>query len=217
MGLALQLARRFGPRGTQSQDDVNQVACLALMNAVERFDPTMGVRFSSYATTAIVGELKRNLRDHTWSVRPSRSAHDLYLATEAALDELTHELRRRPTVPELASRLGVSVDDVVHAQEVAGGRSATSIDRRLPGARHSLVEAIGGDDSNMRRVEQRATLRSLLNVLSDHERAVVRMRFHDGMSQAAIAKATGSSQMHVSRVLRRALEKMREASGAAAA
>ena len=215
LALAMQLARRFGPRGTQSQDDVNQVACLALMKAVEGFDPTRGIRFSSYATTAILGELKRNLRDHTWSVRPSRSAHDIYLATESALEDLTHELRRRPTVPEVAARLGVSVDRVLEAREVAGVRSASSLDRPPPSGRVSLMEAIGDDDGNLRRVEQRATVRSLLSVLPDDELTIVRLRFHNGMSQAAIAKALGSSQMHVSRVLRRALDRMREALDAA--
>ena len=213
MGLAMQLARRFGPRGGQSQDEVNQVACLALVKAVEGFDPTRGLRFSSYATAAILGELKRNLRDHSWSVRPSRSAHDLYLAMESALDELTHELRRRPTLSELASRLGVSVDDILHAQEVGGGRVAASLDRPPLGGREALVDSIGGDDVELRRVEQRATLRTLLGVLSEHERDVVRLRFQNGMSQAAIAESIGASQMHVSRVLRRALGQLRAAVG----
>jgi RNA polymerase sigma-B factor len=211
MGLAMRLAKRFGPRGTQTQDDVNQVACLALVKAVEGFDPTRGIRFSSYATTAILGELKRNLRDHTWSVRPSRSAHDIYLATECALEDLTHELSRRPTVPELAARLGVSTDRVLEAQEVAGGRSASSLDRPLPGGGVPLSEVIGDDDSDLRHVEQRATLRSLLGVLPDDERAIIRLRFHEGLSQTAIAKRLGTSQMHVSRALRRALERMRQA------
>ena len=211
MGLAMQLAKRFGPRGMQTQDDVNQVTCLSLVKAVEGFDPTRGIRFSSYATAAIIGELKRNLRDHTWSVRPSRSAHDLYLAMESALDDLTHELRRRPTVSELASRLGVSVDQVIHAQEVAGGRVAASLDRPPPGGREPLVDEIGVDDRDLRRVEQRATLRGLLGLLSEDERTIVRLRFQEGMSQAAIASEIGSSQMHVSRVLRRALDRLRNA------
>src|SRR5947209_13442111 len=217
MALALHLAKRFGPRGTQTQEDVNQVACLGLVKAVEGFDPDRGVRFSTYATSAILGELKRNLRDHTWSVRPSRGAHDLYLAMESALDDLTHELRRRPTVPELAARLGVSVDDVLHAQEVAGGRVASSLDRPPPGRTEPLAEALGGTDSNLGLVEQRATLRALLGVLPEHERRVVLLRFQDGMSQAAIARDLGTSQMHISRVLRRAMARMRAASDATAA
>lgn len=211
MPLALQLAKRFGPRGTQTQDDVNQVACLALVKAVERFEPSRGNRFSTYATTAILGELKRNLRDHTWSVRPPRGAHDLYLAMESTLDELTHELRRRPTLDELALRLGVTAEDVVHAQEVAGGRTASSLDRAPMGASEPLGDLIGSDDRAFGRVEESATLAALLANLDGHERSVVRLRFEGGMSQAAIAAKLGSSQMHVSRVLRRALEKMRHA------
>ncbi len=211
MALAMKLAKRFGPRGTQSQDDVNQVASLALIKAVEGFDPTRGIRFSTYATAVILGELKRNLRDHTWSVRPSRSAHDLYLAMESTLDDLTNELRRRPTLPEVAARLGVGVEDVVHAQEVAGGRNASSLDRPPVGSREALVDVLGDDDANLRLVEQRATLRALLSVLGDHERTVVGLRFQKGLSQAAIARELGTSQMHISRVLRRAMEKMRVA------
>jgi len=211
LALAMHLAKRFGARGNQTQDDVNQVACLALVKAVDGFDPTRGIKFSSYATAAILGELKRNLRDHSLSVRPSRSAHDLYLAMESTLDELTHELHRRPTLVELASRLGVSVEKVIQAQEVAGGRTASSLDRPVPGGREAVSEMVGGDDRNLRRVEQRMTVDSLLTVLPDHERTVVRLRFQEGMSQAAIAKVVGSSQMHVSRVLRRALDRLREA------
>ena len=211
MPLALQLAKRFGPRGAQSQDDVNQVACLALVKAVDRFDPARGIRFSTYATAAILGELKRNLRDHTWSVRPPRSAHDLWLAMESALDELTNELRRRPTLAELAERLSVSVDEVVQAQEVAGGRVASSLDRPLVTGRESLGDTIGEDDSDLGLVEERATLCSLFADLSEYERSVVHRRFFDRMSQARIAQELGVSQMQVSRALRRALEKMRDA------
>lgn len=210
MALALQLAKRFGPRGTQSQDDVNQVACVALIKAVDGFDPTRGIRFSTYATAAILGALKRNLRDNTWSVRPSRSAHDLYLAMESALDELTSQLRRRPTLEELAACLGVGVEQVLQAQEGAGGRMASSLDRPLFGGREPVGESIGEEDGAFRLVENRATLRALLASLSDYERSVVSRRFEGRMSQAAIAEELGVSQMHVSRVLRRALEKMRE-------
>jgi RNA polymerase sigma-B factor len=211
MPLALQLAKRFGPRGSQSQDDVNQVASLALVKAVDRFDPARGIRFSTYATATILGELKRNLRDHTWSVRPSRSAHDLWLAMESALDELTNELRRRPTLGELATRLGVGVDKVLQAQEVAGGRVASSLDRLPAAGREALGDTIGENDGSLGLVEERATLRSLFAVLSDYERSVVHCRFSDRMTQARIAQELGVSQMHVSRVLRRALEKMRDA------
>lgn len=211
MALALQLAKRFGPRGMQSQDDVDQVACVALIKAVDGFDPTRGIRFSTYATAAILGALKRNLRDNTWSVRPTRSAHDLYLAMESSLDDLTSQLRRRPTVEELGECMGVSVEQVLQAQEVAGGRVASSLDRPPPGGGESLGDNLGDEDSTLRLVEERATLRSLMTVLSDYEREVVQHRFDNRMSQAKIAQELGVSQMHVSRVLRRALQKMREA------
>ncbi len=209
--LAFHLAKRFGPRGSQTQDDVNQVACLALVKAIEGFDPHRGFRFSTYATSAILGELKRNLRDHTWSVRPSRAAHDLYLEVEGTLDDLTHELKRRPTIPELAARIGVSVEGVLFAQEVAGGRMASSLDQPLPGRQERLADGLGDDDPDIRRVEQRLTLHSAVCTLSAQERHILALRFQHGMSQAAIARELGCSQMHISRVLRRTLSALRTA------
>jgi RNA polymerase sigma-B factor len=211
--LARHLARRFAPRGGQTQDDVDQAAYIGLIKAVDRFDPSRGFRFSTYATTTILGELKRNLRDHGWVMRPSRRSHDLYLAMESTLEDLTHELGRAPTVPELASRAGVTVEDVLVARELAERRAVASLDEPKPSRQEPRSEAIGADDDNLRRAEDRVTITSVLGVLSDEERTVVRMRFGESMSQAAIARETGSSQMHVSRVLARTLASLRKRLG----
>jgi len=208
--LARHLAKRFAPRAGQTQDDVDQAAYIGLIKSVDGFDPSRGFRFSTYATTTILGELKRNLRDHGWVMRPSRRSHDLYLAMESTLDDLTHELGRTPTIPELASRAGVTVEEVLVAREVAERRVVASLDGPKPSREGALSEIIGGDDDNLRRAEDRVTVASALGALSEEERTVVRMRFGESMSQAAIARETGSSQMHVSRMLRRTLACLRQ-------
>jgi len=211
--LARHLARRFAPRGGQTQDDVDQAAYIGLIKSVDRFDPSRGFRFSTYATTTILGELKRNLRDQGWVMRPSRRSHDLYLAMEATLEDLTHELGRAPTIPELASRAGVTVEDVLVAQEAADRRVVASLDGPKRNRQQALSETIGGDDDDLRRAEDRVTITSALALLSEEERTVVRMRFDESMSQAAIASATGSSPMHVSRLLARTLASLRKRIG----
>jgi RNA polymerase sigma-B factor len=209
--LARALAKRFGPRTIQTGEDVAQAACIGLIKAIDGFDPARGFRFSTYATRTILGELKRNLRDHTWAIRPSRGAHDLYLATESALEDLTHELGRSPTIPEVATRVGVSVEDILQAREVGLARVTASLDRSMRAHEHPPAEGIGGDDDNLRRVEQRATVDALLADVPEPERTVLRLRFGAGLTQAAIAREIGSSQMHVSRVLRRTLGQLRQA------
>jgi RNA polymerase sigma-B factor len=208
--LARHLAKRFAPRGGQTQDDVNQAAYIGLIKSVDGFDPSRGFRFSTYATTTILGELKRNLRDHGWVMRPSRRSHDLYLEMESTLEDLTHELGRAPTIPELAARAGVAVEDVLVARELAERRVVASLDGPRPSRQKALSETIGGEDDNLRRVEERVTITSALGVLSEEERTVVRMRFGESMTQAAIAREIGWSQMRVSRMLSRTLAALRE-------
>lgn len=207
--LARHLAKRFAPRGGQTQDDVDQAAYIGLIKSVDGFDPSRGFRFSTYATTTILGELKRNLRDQGWVIRPPRRSHDLYLAIESTLEDLTQELGRAPTLPELASRAGVTVEDVLVGRELGERRVVASLDEPKPSRQEARSETIGRDDDDLRRAEDRVTLTSALRLLSDDERTVVRMRFGDSMSQAAIAREIGSSQMHVSRLLARTLASLR--------
>jgi RNA polymerase sigma-B factor len=159
--LARVLATRFGVRGHQSRDDVLQVAYLGLIKALERFDPDRGFTFSTYATRTIVGELKRNLRDHGWAVRPSRSIHDRYLALESWVDQLTHELGRAPTVRELAARAGMPTEEVIEAREAINVRHAQSFDA-LSDAGQPLVDAVGCPDAAFEWVEQQMTVDQLL-------------------------------------------------------
>lgn len=211
--LARALARRFGPRGNQGPDDVLQVAYIGLIKAVERFDPDLGFQFSTYAARTILGELKRNLRDNGWAVRPPRSVHDLYLATEACADELTQTLRRAPTMEELAERLGVSVERLIEARETAGLRTARSIDTPVRPGEVPLSELITDATDGFEDVERRAVVARLAGRLNERERRLLTMRFVDGMTQAAIAEVLGVSQMQVSRSLRSVLGKLRSLVG----
>jgi RNA polymerase sigma-B factor len=204
-GLAETLARRIGARGGESIDDMTQVAYLALLKAVDRFDPDLGFQFSTYATRVITGELKRHLRDHTWSVRPPRGVHDLYLAAEATVDELAQELGRSPTMYELAERMGVSEEQLIHAMEAGWRRRTRSLDRPVTPDGIELAELVGDDDGAFTRLEGRLLLDALLPRLDDEARRILELRFYDSLSQAEIARRLGTSQMNVSRTLRRTL------------
>jgi RNA polymerase sigma-B factor len=199
--LARALATRFGPRSGQTPDDVLQVAYVGLVKAVDGFDPDRGFQFSSYATQTILGELKRSVRDTSWIVRPSRSVHDLFLAVEPCVDELTQSLGRVPTISEIADSMGLDEDRVRIAREASVRRVSRSLDRPAPGQEQPLSEALGGDDSAYSRVDNRAVVTRLLSDLSDEERLILRLRFVEEQSQRRIAAEIGSSQMHVSRVL----------------
>ncbi len=207
-GLAQALARRIGSRGADSVDDMVQVAYLALMKAVDRFDPDLGYQFSTYATRVITGELKRHLRDYSWSVRPPRAIHDLYLAAESAADDLTQELRRNPTVAEVAERLGVDEESVLEAGEAGFWRRTPSLDRPSATGDTDVGDIVGAPDDGFARLEGRLLLEALLPKLDDQARRILDMRFNDRLSQAEIASRLGTSQMNVSRTLRRTLDRL---------
>src|SRR5690348_5510804 len=157
-GLAHRLASRFANRG-ESPDDLNQVAMLGLVKAIEGFDPDRGLRFSTYATPTVLGELKRHFRDRGWAVRLPRRVHDLYLNVQHAIDELAQELHRSPTIPEIAERVCAPVDSVLEAMEAGGLRRSTSIDARLgPDDERSLSASLGEDDRRLEGVDRNLTL-----------------------------------------------------------
>jgi RNA polymerase sigma-B factor len=209
---AKRLARRY--RGaSESLDDLLQVASLALVNAVDRFDPDRGIPFSGFASPTILGELKRHFRDRAWTVRVPRGLHDRMAQVEKAISELTEKLQRSPTVGEIAARLELEPTDVLEVLEANHNRRPLSLDR--PTGREDSEEStpsdwIGADDENFELVEGRVALDAALPALDDRERMVLRMRFVDDLTQTQIAERIGHSQMHVSRILRRALERIRE-------
>ena len=194
-------------------DDLNQVAAIGLLKALDRYDPARGVAFSTYAVPTIAGELKRHLRDHAWSVRPPRGLLELALRIGAAQADLTRELGRPPAIGELADDLGISVERVVEGLQVADARDGRSLDEPWPDSdgTATVADSIGHDDSGFDRVDDAITVALLSEVLDERERRVLWLRFHVGLMQSEIGAHVGCSQMHVSRLIRGALRKLSEA------
>jgi RNA polymerase sigma-B factor len=208
-GLAHRLASRFSNRG-ESTDDLLQVAMLGLVKAIHGFDPDRGLRFSTYATPTILGELKRHFRDRGWAVRLPRRVHDLYLNVQNAIDELSQETGRSPTVPEIADRVYASVEDVLEAMEAGGLRRSSSLDASIsPDDPRSLVSSVGGEDDHLDDVDRRLTLAAVVGRLPELEQQIVRLRFVEGLTQLEIAQHVGLSQMQISRLLVRSLDRLR--------
>lgn len=210
MGLAAYLAKRFANRG-QPLEDLTQVAALGLIKAVDRFDPGLEVEFSTYATTTIVGELKRYLRDRGWAVRAPRRMQELYLTLGKVVDPLGQELGRSPTIAELAAEVQASEEEVLEALEAGQAYRFASLDAPKPDGEGSDVvgDSLGGEDEELNRAEQRATLEPLLSQLHPRDREIVRLRFFEGLTQSEIARRLDLSQMHVSRLLNRSVAQLR--------
>lgn len=211
MGLAEHLARRFTGRG-ESLEDLTQVAYLALVKAADRFDAEREIEFATFATPTVLGEIKRHFRDKGWAVRVPRQMQELRLALTQAVEDLTHELHRSPTVPELADRLSVSEDEVLQGLEVGRAYSTQSFDPLVDPADDagSLAVVVGSVDPSFERVEDRHALRPLVAELPDRERRILELRFFRNMTQTEIADEMGISQMHVSRLLTRTLGQLRD-------
>jgi RNA polymerase sigma-B factor len=209
--LARSIARRYENLG-EPIDDLNQVASLALIHAVDRFDTSRGYAFTSFAVPTIVGELKRHFRDRGWAVRPPRSLQELSLRVDRATRSLTQQLDRQPTVPEIARALDCDEEHILEAQHAARvGRSALSLQApRGADPGRALEGECGREDDGYHRAESRALLERLMPLLPVRDREVIRLRFGADMTQAEIGAAVGVSQMQVSRILRRALDRLRE-------
>ena len=210
MPLARRLAGRYNRR-PDSLDDLTQVAALALVKAVDRFDPTRGIAFSSYAVPTIVGEIKRHFRDHAWAVRPPRALAERALRVEGMVREFTGENHRAPTVAELCARTELTEEEVLDALHAARAASASSLDapvsKQDDGA-CSLGERLGSDDDGYDVAEQRAVLEGLLRGVSPRDREILHMRYFEDMTQAEIGEVFGVSQMQVSRLVRNSIERM---------
>jgi RNA polymerase sigma-B factor len=209
--LARQLARRYQRTG-EPLDDLVQVASLGLLKAIDRFDPDRATAFSSFAVPTILGELKRYFRDKGWSVRVPRDLQELAVRVDRLGEELARELGRAPTPTEMSERLGVSTEQVLEAREAAGAYRAISLER--PRAEDeeggdAYAEVVGGDDPGFRLAEDAATVQRLMRVLTDREREVLRLRFVEDLTQSEIGERVGVSQMHVSRLIRQSIARLR--------
>jgi len=211
--LARHVAARYR-RGSEPIEDLEQVAALALVKAIDRFDPTRGISFSSYAVPTISGELRRHFRDHTWALRVPRDLQELAIKVGKAESALQLELGRAPTAAEVADRLDCSVEELLEARDAAGANRMSSLDAPVSSEEDegaSLADMLGADDEGLEDVERTLTLRSALEVLDDRSREILRLRFTEELTQSAIGERVGLSQMHVSRLIRQALETLRAA------
>jgi RNA polymerase sigma-B factor len=206
--LARTLARRYANKG-EALDDLEQVAALGLVKAIERFDLDREVRFTTFAVPTIAGEIKRHFRDRGWMIRVPRDVQELSARLTVTRDRLTRELGRSPTVEQLAKAAHAGVEQVLEALSAADAYRALSLDEPL-GEGIEALDAIGGDDLGFERVEQRHLLRSGLTHLPAREREILHLRFYEGLTQREIADRVGVSQMHVSRLIRRSLESLRK-------
>jgi len=208
---AKNLALRY--RGaSESFDDLLQVASLGLVNAIDRFDPGRGAPFTAFASPTILGELKRHFRDRVWTVRVPRGLHDRMAEVEKAISELTVELQRSPSVGEIAGRLEVDPTDVLEVLEANHNRRPLSLDRPVGGEdseESPAAEWVGDEDAGFELVEDKLALEGALPHLDERERLVLHLRFVEDMTQSQIAERIGHSQMHVSRILRRTLDRIR--------
>jgi RNA polymerase sigma-B factor len=211
MSFAKGLALRY--RGaSESDDDLIQVASLGLVTAVDRFDPARGTPFAAFAAPTILGELKRHFRDRVWTVRVPRGLHDRIADVEKAITELTEMEQRPPSVREISGRLEMDELEVLEVLEANQNRRTLSLDHPV-GSEDSndpLTEWLGNDDEGYELIEGRLALEEAIPHLSDRERLVLRLRFAEDMTQSQIAERIGCSQMHVSRILRRTLDRIRK-------
>lgn len=209
MGFAHHIAHRYRKRGV-ADEDLHQVALVGLVKAVDRFDPDFGVAFTTFAGRTIEGEVKRHFRDATWAVRVPRSMKDTSLRVRAARDELGQTLGRPPTVPEVASHLGIDSDEVVAALAASEAYGTDSLVTGSDGGDgRERDDVLGTVDEELESTVDRALVESLLEVLSARDRQIVELRFYEQLSQQEIADRVGVSQMHVSRLLSRSLTLMR--------
>jgi RNA polymerase sigma-B factor len=213
----LPLARRLAARyrhSSESFEDLAQVASLALVKAVDRFDPDRGATLSTYAVPTIIGELKRHFRDRGWSVRMPRELQERGAKVSRTVDQLANRLGRSPSVTEVADRLGLDIEEALEAMEAAQAYSAISLDADdgsedgLP-----LTDTLGREDPGFELVEYGAAIGDALEQMSERERMVLHLRFVEDLTQSEIAAQVGVSQMQVSRILRGALIELRRSVG----
>lgn len=217
LGLAYSLARRYRDSG-EPLDDLVQVASLGLLKAVDRFDPSRGTSFAAFATPTILGELRRHFRDRGWAIHVPRDLKDATLRVERAL---ARRVGSAPTPAELAAETGLDVELVLEALQARGAHRALSLDAPAGNGDDeqdegglALVNRLGQDDDGLARAQDRATIATLARELDAREREILRLRFVEDLTQSEIGARVGLSQMHISRLIRRALDRMRIAAQA---
>ena len=213
MSLVRSLARRYSYRGEQLEDLV-QIGAIGLIKAIDRFDVNRGVELTTYATPNIIGEIKRHFRDRGWSVRVPRGLQELNIQLSRLIEELTVQNGRSPTIPELAKAASVTDEEVLEALESGRAYTSLSLSAGSGGGDDDgeldPLESLGTEEHQYEVSEDRAVLEPGFRVLDERERKILHLRFFEGLTQSQIAQQVGISQMHVSRLIRRSLEKIRE-------
>jgi RNA polymerase sigma-B factor len=216
MPLARQLARRY-QRGHEPLDDLVQVASLGLIKAIDRYSLDRGTAFSSYAVPTILGELKRYFRDVGWAVHVPRGMQERIMQVNSTVEALSRRLGRSPTPTEIGKEVGMTPEDVLEALEASVAYEASSLDapRAHEDDSDSYADTIGADDEAYEQIEYMETIAPTMRALPERDRLVLKLRFEDDMTQSEIAQRIGVSQMHVSRLIRRAIARLRTVADAA--
>jgi RNA polymerase sigma-B factor len=210
--LVRSLARRYAGRG-EALEDIEQVGAIGLLKAIDRYDLEREVSLTTYATPNVVGEIKRHFRDKGWAIRVPRGLQELNAKMAGTIERLTIKLERSPTIAEIATELEATPEQVLEAMEAGSAYSTVSLSSGPGGGDDDdfdPMESIGAEDEEYERTEQRASLEPALETLPEREREILRMRFEDGLTQTQIAEKVGISQMHVSRLIRKSLARMRD-------
>lgn len=211
--LVRSLSRKFS-KGREHDEDLFQVGMVGLLAALQRFDGEFGRNFESFAVPTIVGEIKRFIRDKTWSVHVPRRIKELGPKIKKAVDTLTSELQRSPQLHEISDFLNVSEEEILETMEMSKSYQALSVNRALEadqeGGEVTLLDLVGKEDSGYEQTDQQMLLEKAFQVLNEREKLILQYTYYDNYSQKEAGERLGISQMHVSRLQRRALEKLRE-------
>lgn len=210
------LAGKFANRG-EPLEDLVQVGMIGLINAIDRFDPERGTKFSTYATPTIVGEIRRHFRDKAWSLKVPRRLQELNLAANKAAEELSQRLGHPPTIQEIASQIGASEEETLEAIELGNAYDTVSLDSKMAyegeSAPLTLAEFVGDLDESLQNIEVYGDLKQAMDALDPREKAIIYYRFFRDMSQTEVAKRLNISQMHVSRLQQKAVKRLKELLG----
>lgn len=210
------IARKYS-KGRTYHEDMKQVGMIGLLGAINRYDPSYGKSFEAFAVPTIIGEIKRFLRDKTWSVHVPRRIKELGPKIKTTVEELTIQLQRSPKVIEIADYLEASEEEILEAMEMSKNYQALSVDHSIEadsdGGTVTLLDIVGDQEDGYEKVNQRLVLERILHVLSDREKKIIECTYFNNLSQKETGELLGISQMHVSRLQRRALEKLRQAVG----
>ena len=212
VNLVRYIAAKFKNRG-EPLDDLIQVGTIGLIKAIDRFDPSRGREFTTYATPTIMGEIKRHFRDKGWTIRVPRRLQELSAKVNSATDELTAQLQRSPSIEEVADYLGTTADEVLEAMESSSAYSSVPLEGQGNNEEDdapSVIDRYASVDGDLEASDDRMVLEEVIGEFPEADQQAIRMRFIDGMTQVEIAKRLGISQVQVSRMLRRALRRIQD-------